>query len=94
MMKKKEQFNGFVFAEGNNGGDFVRIENLEDGIVHLSVGSCCVITMDKVVPVEFITGILTQKMLEHNGDINSIIDSFGWDQNYKDELKKKVRKAY
>lgn len=94
MMKKKQSFNGFVFAEGNNGGDFIQIENLEDGIVHLSAGSCCVMIIERAVPVEFITGVLGEAMIAHNGDINSIIDSFGWEQCYKDELKKKVRKIY
>jgi hypothetical protein len=93
MMKKKQQFNGFIFAEGNNGGDFIQLENLEDGMVHLRVGSCCVPLIEKAVPVEFLTGIIQNAMFEHNGNIDEIIDSFGWNQSYKDALKKKVRKV-
>lgn len=94
MMKKKQQFDGVVFAEGNNGGDFIRIESKEDGMIRLKTGSCCVMIMDKIVPVEFLTGILQNVMFENDFDINKVIDSFGWEQNYKDELKKKVRKVY
>lgn len=94
MMKKKEQFDGFIFAEGNNGGDFIRIDNLEEGVIHLSAGSSCVMIINKVVPVEFITGILQNVMLEHNFNIDSVIDSFRWDNNFKNELKNKVRETY
>lgn len=93
-MKKNQAFNGDVFAEGNNGGDFIKIEHLEDGRLYLSVGSCCVMVLDNIVPVEFLTGVLDKVMLEHNGDINSVVDSFGWNQSYKDELKKKISKIY
>jgi hypothetical protein len=94
MLKRREQFNGFLFAEGNNGGDFIKIQNEEEGSINLEVGSCCVMIIDKVVPVEFLTGIIQNAMFENNFDINKIIDSFRWEQNFKDELKEKVRKAY
>lgn len=94
MRKKREAFNGFVYSEGNNGGDFVEIESLEDGLIRLSSGSSCVSTMNQVVPVEFLTGILQKTILVHDGDIGSVIDTFGWSQEYKDELKKKVRRVY
>ena len=90
MMKK--QHNGFIFAEGNNGGDFIQLENLEDGMVHLKVGSSCVLLIEKAVPVEFLTGIIQNAIFEHNGNINEIVDSFGWDKVFKNDLKKKVRK--
>ena len=92
MMKKNQAFHGYVFAEGNNGGDFIRLENLEDGMVHLRVGSCCVLLIERAVPVEFLTGIIQNAIFEHNGNTDEIIDSFGWNQSYKDELKKKIRK--
>ncbi|QUH21838.1 hypothetical protein [Alkaliphilus sp. B6464] len=91
MLKKKEQFNGFVYADGNNGGDFIKIENMKNGTISLKSGSCCITSIDAIVPVEFLTAILSDKMLEHNGDINSIIDSFGWSKEYKDNLKSKVQ---
>lgn len=91
MMKKKQEFEGFIYTEGNKGGDFIQLENLEDGMVHLKVGSCCVLLLNKVVPVEFITGIIKNAIFDHNANINEIIDSFGWSKEFQDELKKKVR---
>lgn len=90
MLKKKEAFNGFVYAEGNNGGDYIKIENKKDGLIHLEVGSSCIVLLDKIVPVEFMTGVLNNTMFENDFDINKIIDNFGWEQKFKDKLKEKV----
>lgn len=92
MKKKKEQFNGTIFAEGNNGGDIIEIEHLEDGRLYLKSGSCCVMMIDKIVPVEFLTGILRKVMLEHNEDINSVIEWLGWGEDFTKELQSKVSK--
>lgn len=92
-LKKKEQFEGFIHAEGNNGGDFIEIEDLNDGTVSLKVGHCCVMSVDTIVPVEFLTHIITWKMLEYNNDINKLIDSFEWNKDYKDKLKSKVKNS-
>ena len=89
ICRKGETMNK-IFAEGNKGGDFIEITCLENDRVYLRVGSCCVTTIDSVVPVEFLTGVLTEVMLEHDNNIYSVIDSFGWSQEYKDELKEKV----
>lgn len=92
MVKKREAFNGIVHAAGNNGADIVTIESLEEGMIYLSVGSSCVTMLKQAVPVEFLTGLIAQSMMDHNGDIYSVIDSFRWDQECKDQLKKKVRR--
>lgn len=77
-------------VEGNNGGDILEITEVDDGIIHLRSGSCCVMDIDSEVPVEFITGIINKTMLEFNGDIEEIIDSFGWEKEFKNKLKDKV----
>lgn len=82
-----------IFIEGNNGGDFVEIKKIEDGLIHLRIGHCCVMIIDKIVPVEFLTASLSEMILEHD-NINSIIDSFCWDKKYKDKLKDKVKEIY
>ena len=94
MIKKRQQFDGAIAAYGNNGGDLLELYDNLDGTLYLKSGHCCVMTIEKIVPIEFITALLSKVMLEHNNDINSIIDSFGWKQSYKDELKKKVRNTY
>lgn len=90
MVKKSQRFHGVIDADGNKGGDILTIYDNCDGTVHLWSGHCCVVTINKVVPVEFITAILSQVMLEHNNDIDSIIDGFDWDEEFKKELKTKV----
>ncbi len=81
-----------ISASGNNGGDLLDIKNLENGTLLLSVGSCCVRTIqDIIVPVEFLTGLMTQQILEH-GSIESIIDTFNWPEEFLITLKEKVKK--
>lgn len=91
-LKKREQFDGFVYAEGNQGGDYIKIENVGDGLIDLDTGHCCVVSIKAVVPTEFLTAIIANKFLEHNGCINSIIDSFGWNKEFTNQLKAKVKK--
>lgn len=91
MVKKNQRFHGVIDVDGNKGGDVLRIQDNCDGTVHLWSGHCCVVTIDKTVPVEFITAILSQVMRDHNNDIDAIIDSFDWCDEFKTELKMKVR---
>lgn len=89
----KKIADNLIYAEGNHGADFISICKVDDkdGVVDLRCGSCCVMTIDAEVPVEFLTGLITSKMIEFNNDIEAVIDSFGWDEVYKEELKKKVK---
>lgn len=89
-IKKNESFYGVIHADGNKGGDVLNIYDNCDGTLHLWSGHCCVVTIDKTVPVEFITALLGQAMLAHNNNVEDIIDSFDWDEPFKTELKKKV----
>lgn len=91
VLKRKNLQKGYVYAEGNNGGDIIEIEEKENGLIRVSSASCCIYDINAIVPTEFLTAILSEKMLERNGDINSIIDSFMWDEEYKNVLKSKVK---
>lgn len=92
VLKRKKLQKGYIGAEGNNGGDVIEIEEKEDGLIRISSASCCVYNINAIVPVEFLTAIISDKMLKHNGDINAVIDSFSWNMEYKDVLKSKVKK--
>lgn len=92
VLKRKNLQKGYIGVDGNNGGDVLEIEEKEDGLIKISSASCCVYDLNAIVPVEFITAIINEKMLKHNGDINSVIDSFLWNTEYKDILKSKVKK--
>lgn len=87
----KRQFQS-LYAEGNNGGDFIQITDLKDGTIQLKSGNCCVKSIDAIVPVEFLSAILADTMIKHSYDINAVIDSFGWAEDFKTELKSKVKK--
>lgn len=84
-------FKDFIYVYGNYGGDFLKIMNNEDGTIKLSSGHCCVVDIEKTVPVEFITAIINEKMMEYNGDPLAVIDSFNLSDEFKKELKAKVK---
>lgn len=90
IMKRNLTLNSCVNLTGNKGGDIFQIIDNQDGTIHLRVGSSCVMLIDKIVPVEFLTGIIHNVMLDNNCDVKQIIDTFGWGESFKEELKKKV----
>ena len=92
LIKKRESFHGVINATGNKGGDILTIYDNCDGTVHLWSGHNCVVSIDRIIPVEFLTAMLSQVMLQHNNDIYSIIDTFDWSEDFKAELKGKVRR--
>lgn len=90
LINKREKFHGVIRAEGYRGHDAITIHDNCDGTIRIWVGHCCVSVLDKTVPVEFLTAILTHVMLEHDNDINAIIDSFDWNDEFKTRLKRMV----
>ena len=81
---------GIFEVSGNNGGDVLRLRKLKDDTIFLYSGHCCVQSIGAIVPVEFLTAIISDVMLKHDNDIYAVIDSFGWSKEFKDELKSKV----
>ena len=49
-----------IEVEGNNGGSYVRIEEVREGVVELSVGETCVTTVKQEISVVALAGILTR----------------------------------
>lgn len=82
-----------INVTGNKGGDILRIVDIEDGTIYLESGHNCIFSIKKVVPVEVLTAMISQVMLDNDCDINKVIDSFNWDDGFKKELKSKVRKV-
>jgi len=80
------------YAEGNNGGDHIIIENIDNdestGMVKLTIGHCCVHTIEAIVPVEFITAVLTQAA--HDGLQESMKKA--WSTEYGILLAEKIKK--
>lgn len=54
-----------MYFEGNNGGDYLKIEVLEDGRLLVQCGHCCVPMFDATVPVEFLTTLISEAVLKH-----------------------------
>ena len=78
-----------ISLQGNKGGDLLDIEVLKDDRINLRVGNNCVMMVEKAVPVEFITKVIANEILEH-GSVESVIESFAWDKKYLELLKGKV----
>lgn len=56
-----------IYLEGNNGGDFLNIQQtqkqIDENTCHIEVGHCCVIPLRAVVPVEYLTALLNQQVM-------------------------------
>lgn len=48
-----------IYVEGNNGGDYLKFAATRDGRLYLEVGHCCVVTVQKILPAEMLTSLLT-----------------------------------
>ena len=92
MRKNFEELNKMELY-GNKQADFINLIDLEDGRVVLESGHCCVKSMDAVVSVEFLTALIAKAIMEH-GNIEGVIESFDWDEGFKNELKAKVKREY
>lgn len=62
-------YNGGVRIEGNNGGDYVLFDRFreKDQTVHLEIGHCCVVMVDHRVPVELITSVFSELVIQEGG---------------------------
>lgn len=86
-MKKRDPQNGYR-DEGNNGGDYLVIEKLKDGMAYVEIGHSCVMTVSKVMPVEVLTSILSRVFF--NGD-PKVEDMIEWGGSYKKDLLSKIK---
>lgn len=92
-----------LVLDGNSGGDRIELSiaggtvwspregclSVEDALLRLTVGHCCVIDIDAVVPVEFLTGILS-KVVTEQGGIEGAIRWIGWSGDFTQGLIDKV----
>lgn len=78
-----------LYLEGNNGGDYLVIKPLPSGCVHLIVGHCCVRNIHHIVPVEFITAILSTAVIKH-GSVQAAIKAIDWPKDFTKELATQV----
>lgn len=79
-----------IRIEGNNGGDYLEIKPLGGNLVRLEVGHCCVVTIEHIVPVEFITAVLTEAVLKHES-IQAAIKATEWPKDFTEQLAAQVQ---
>ena len=53
-----------VWAEGNSGGDYVKITKLNDNELQLEIACCCAVIVSHKIPVEFLTNLFYDLTLE------------------------------
>jgi ABC-type uncharacterized transport system auxiliary subunit len=82
-------YNNF-YAEGNNGGDYFHIQQLDSGDIHLEVGHCCVKVVDSIIPIEFLTLALSEIVVSSEGGIKQYIEGSSWSDDFKKELLSKL----
>lgn len=99
MTKKKKENQKYFFAEGNKGGDYVRLfqtpEQEKNDTIELEIGHCCTIPFHAVVPVEFLTTLITHFMFNADGNkdlVENMRELFAdWSKDFKEQLLAKVK---
>lgn len=81
-----------VCLYGNGSGDFVELKPLDDGLVYLKLGHCCLIEIDHVVPVEFITALIAGAVIEA-GSLEEALRKTHWNPEFLDQLCAKIKVA-
>lgn len=83
----KYKTNASIYSEGNNGGDFVRIEEVKEGILAIKCGSCCIYNHKGIYPTEYLTRLLEYASL--NLTPEKIFS--GWNKDYVKELIENIK---
>jgi len=76
-----------LYSSANGGGDFVDIEEVEEGLLRIKAGSCCVYSHDALYPTEYLTRLLEYAHL--NLTPEQIFK--GWKEEYVAELMGKIK---
>ena len=90
---KKQKF----IMEGNNGGDYIKLIQIDKDRLSLEIGNCCVIVFNHIIPVEFLTNVLTEvgmrtaKTVENDIAISLMEEYCGHKPDYKNKLIKQIQ---
>lgn len=76
-----------IYIEGNNGGNYIDIEKIDDNRISLKVGDCCVNTIDVIITAEALSNFLTNIFLKENRPFLDIVFSYmAWDSETNEEF--------
>lgn len=78
-----------LYLEGNHGGDFVSLIPLKNDRVYLRSGSGCVVSVDSIVPNEFLSLLISDCILQY-GSVAEYLKAINYGDIYKKELISKV----
>jgi hypothetical protein len=84
-----------IQMEGNGGGDYLDLKAVnKKGCIQVKSGHCCVNTINKILPVEVITAILSEWLIAANDDVEQgIRNVWKGNESAAEKLIQKYRKA-
>ncbi len=90
--RPKEKCNK-IFVEGNNSGDFIKIEHIKNNLIRLEIGHCCVYVFNHEIPVEIIAALLAKISYALENE-KTLLRELGWSSNSKHnyDLLKQIKK--
>ncbi len=78
-----------IYIDGNNGGNYVKIQQLDDNRILLEIGDCCVKTAELIVTAEVLSSFLTKCSLVENKSLLDVMkDCMSWDEKTNEEFSK------
>jgi len=82
-----------IFVEGNNGGNHIKITQLDNHKLYLEVGHCCTIPISVELTAEAFSSLLVGILFEKNKDFLEIVrDYMEWDKKTNEEFFKGCKK--
>ena len=79
--------NNKIYITGNNDGNFVEIKQLDDNMIHLIVGDCCVHTINVKITAEALSNFLTNLTLNANKSFLKLVsENLTWNEEYNKEV--------
>ncbi len=89
--RPKEKYDK-IFVEGNNSGDFIKMEHVKNNLIRLEIGHCCVYAFNHELPVEILASFLA-KISYALEDEKTLLRELGWSSNseYNYKLLKQIK---
>ena len=76
-----------IYITGNNDANFVEIKQLNDNMIHLKVGDCCVHTIDVKITAEALSNFLTNLTLNANKSFLELVsENLTWNEEYNKDI--------
>lgn len=88
----KRKLKDGIFVEGFKGGNNVLIQKVNDNLIRLKIGDCCVYTIDCIISAEAFGGFLTKVWLDANKPfLDYVKDNLRWEGKHNIEAMKNCK---